>query len=92
MALSLVKEFKKLLDALQTLRTSAWRSSVKISELQIRRTKIVDMSPEAIAARLEELDQLYQLSMSLLTAQPVQPSDSSGLKSAGTSFPRPKKQ
>lgn len=42
--------------------------TLKLSELRITRTKEVDMSSEAIAARLEELEQLYQLSMSLLQA------------------------
>jgi hypothetical protein len=35
----------------------------------MNRNKIVDMSPEAIAARLEALGALYRLSMSLKTAK-----------------------
>ena len=39
----------------------------------IRRAKPVDMSPEAVALRIEELSQLYELTQSLLTAQDLGP-------------------
>jgi hypothetical protein len=37
----------------------------------IRFTLSVDMSPEAIAARLRDLGQLYALALSLQTAKPL---------------------
>lgn len=40
---------------------------------KIRFTIAVDMSPEAIAARLRDLGQLYALAMSLQQAQPLTP-------------------
>ena len=39
--------------------------------MKIRQNKEVDMSPEALASRLEQLGQLYRLGQSLLTAKPI---------------------
>ena len=46
--------------------------------ITIRRTKNPDMSPEAVAARLEDLASLYELGMSLRDARVVGPAESSG--------------
>ena len=43
--------------------------------LKIRRTKIVDMSPEAVAARLHDLASLYELGASLRTARVLGPAE-----------------
>lgn len=51
----------------------------KASDLTIVRTRVVDMSPEAIARRLAQLEQLFRLGLSLRKARRIGPhEDSSG--------------
>jgi phosphate uptake regulator len=44
---------------------------LKLNQLKIKKTKEINMSRKAIENRLFELEQLYQLSMSLLRARPI---------------------
>lgn len=44
-------------------------------DLRIRRKNQVDMSPEAIARRLERLDQLFRLGQSLRGARRISPAE-----------------
>ena len=46
-------------------------SRTKPSELRVTRNRVVDMSPAAIAQRLAQLEQLFQLALSLSKARRI---------------------
>jgi len=44
----------------------------KTNDPTVRRTRVVDMSPEAIARRLARSEELFRLGMSLRKARPIE--------------------
>jgi hypothetical protein len=58
---------------------------------KIIRTKTVDMGPDAIKSRLEDLAALYELGVSLMTARVIGPAASLQRDASDAGLPRPRR-